>query len=510
MAYTSNKFIRPPAGLYDRFLKFLIVERCKKTSLGCLQGFWCFKLSGIVKTILTILFLTILYGFDPFGLSSSTAYHSKTLFYQWTAASYKGKDDDPVSVVMLRDESYTGSWPASAIVHAEILEAILSYKPKAVFVDFAFIDKRDDITMQSEFIPFLQEYIAEQREQADMASLYFLTVPPTSELPQGILTEIAETGVNLAYGPAQDNKFPGLKYITQAEYKQAGNNQAIQVSAAAFAIYRNQFPEQQLPSDNMELVWRLYSQPGNNGPYLCTQQCKNGSLRALHRFLDYAPDFLGELFKKSFSCLTDMPIRQICPPIKTVDAYYLLNGDFEENVKSEYSVEKLIKDKYVFYGADLDAVNDYILPPTHFPIPGVYFHAMALDNLLTYGDQYVRYTLDNAPHFSQYIGLVILILLSLGTKKLLNGINRDCNGKFDQELLNQSSECCNTLLEVAIIIIYLLLSYLTIYYLIYITFYYFNISPLSFLGLIGLIGVSTIPSLVRSYDRFIERFFSKY
>jgi len=503
MAQTSVKHNKLKPGFYYRFLKCLVIERCKVSKFGCFQGFWSFTLSGFLKTALLIFGLSILYSFDPFGLSSSATYHSKSLFYQWSAASYKGGSENPASVVILRDESFKGSWPVSAIVHAEILEAILSYQPKAVFIDFAFIDERDDKTMQSEFIPFLESYIAE----TDSVNLYFLTIPPTEELPKGILAEIAGTGVKLVSGPAEDKQFPGLKYVAQTKPVQLANKLAPSVPAVAFAMYRDQFPEQLIAPDNMEIVWRLYSKTGNNGPYLCKQQCTSGFLRFMHRFLKYTPDFVGELFRQKFSCLSNMEIRQQCPPIQTLDAHFLLNGVSDE--PSQSLIKQTIKGKYVFYGADLDAVNDHILPPTHNSIAGVYFHAMALDNLLTYGSQYIRDTKGEVSRFAQYLGLVILVLLSLGARKLLHGINRDCSGELNQKLMDQRSAFCCILLELAVIILYFLVSVLAIVSLVYITFYYLHISPIGFIGLIGLIGFSAIPSLVRSYDQLIKNLFSK-
>ena len=59
---------------------------------------------------------------------------------------------------------------------------------------------------------------------------------------------------------------------------------------------------------------------------------------------------------------------------------------------------KLLEDfegKVVFYGASFLAGSDIIFPPTHFSLPGVYSHAMALDNLLTFGTSYKRDATDN-------------------------------------------------------------------------------------------------------------------
>ena len=48
----------------------------------------------------------------------------------------------------------------------------------------------------------------------------------------------------------------------------------------------------------------------------------------------------------------------------------------------------IVRDRYVLVGAAIPGYNDLIETPVHGTLPGVYQHAMALDNLLTYGDQY--------------------------------------------------------------------------------------------------------------------------
>lgn len=48
----------------------------------------------------------------------------------------------------------------------------------------------------------------------------------------------------------------------------------------------------------------------------------------------------------------------------------------------------IVRDRYVLVGAAIPGYNDLIETPVHGTLPGIYQHAMALDNLMTYGDQY--------------------------------------------------------------------------------------------------------------------------
>src|ERR1700730_4524243 len=53
-------------------------------------------------------------------------------------------------------------------------------------------------------------------------------------------------------------------------------------------------------------------------------------------------------------------------------------------------VEQVIRGKAVFYGASFLAAGDRVVSPTYQDLPGVYLHAMAYDNLVSFGEAYKR------------------------------------------------------------------------------------------------------------------------
>lgn len=481
---------------YELNVQRIGIGRCR------LQGFWSLKIfARIISVIFIIFVLKSLYSFDPFGLASVSSFHSKTLFYQWTTGLYKGRNSNPVSVVILRDESFHGSWPVKAIVHAEILDAILEWEPRAVFVDFAFIDRRNDASLQSELIPVINNYIAAKKENQNSPGLFFLSITPDTELPQGILPELAETGVSLVSGPAENKQFPGLEYIANPKPDWPAEIDVVIQPAAAFAIYRDLFPESLSTLEDLELVWRTYSKPGNNGPYYCTEQCDSVALRITRQFVEYAPEvfsFLVEYLTEQYPCLKGAR-RQQCPPIPSIDAYFLLNG-LPESL-NENPLEELIKGKIVFYGGDLDAMNDFVYPPTHSSIPGVYFNAMAMDNLLVYGDDYLRHDSSLVKGRLELFGLIVLTLLTEFTWFLLYGVGKNRDGGLDKMLEKQTSLFRICLIDLGIVLCYLLSSFVFIAMLTYIGFFKLHTPPIDFLGLISLIGVRMLPSVIRIFDQ---------
>ena len=76
-----------------------------------------------------------------------------------------------------------------------------------------------------------------------------------------------------------------------------------------------------------------------------------------------------------------------CPFLATISPARLLD---ERSAMLEAQLRELIKDRVVFYGASLLGASDFIQPPVHAPIGGVYAHAMAFDNLLTFGAAFKR------------------------------------------------------------------------------------------------------------------------
>ena len=73
------------------------------------------------------------------------------------------------------------------------------------------------------------------------------------------------------------------------------------------------------------------------------------------------------------------------------------------------STAPLIQNKIVFYGAGLEGTSDIVRPPIHAPVAGVYAHAMAFDNLLTYGKHYKR----ESPH-PLVVALLSIIMVQFG------------------------------------------------------------------------------------------------
>jgi len=73
---------------------------------------------------------------------------------------------------------------------------------------------------------------------------------------------------------------------------------------------------------------------------------------------------------------------EACPPILTLKAQDLFRD--REYIADHGNPADLIRNRFVFVGTDLAGLNDEVFSPVHGYLPGVYKHAVATDNLLSY------------------------------------------------------------------------------------------------------------------------------
>jgi hypothetical protein len=82
--------------------------------------------------------------------------------------------------------------------------------------------------------------------------------------------------------------------------------------------------------------------------------------------------------------LTDVGRYQTCPPVLTFVARQL----FAKYDNIDHDPTQFLKDRFVFVGAHLSGLNDTVSSPVHGDLPGVYSHAVALDNLWHFRENY--------------------------------------------------------------------------------------------------------------------------
>ena len=316
----------------------------------------------------------------------------------------------------------TGSaWPITYGQHADwilrIVEAAAT-RPKAIFLDVTFTQKRDDPSVDQ-----LLAGLCKAKNEYGV-DIYLAALASTKDgqlhvrddLEQGVKEDCFKL-VSVNYSPDPIDRL-SWDYPMQSHVGVNGwvsglpNTDAPVLNSAALAI-ANGSATLHMPNDDesMALVWGVITdQPFENKPDLFGY-CRYGD-KSMFRLV---PGVIRGVFNGEDS-------RPICPYNLTYSVAQLATLPEEQLVQS-------LKDRYVLIGAVVPGHNDLIDSPVHGTIPGVFLHAMALDNLLTFGSNYKRSTnWDFPPSFELFtaglLSVLIVLIVHVAWKSLTHLFSR--------------------------------------------------------------------------------------
>jgi hypothetical protein len=166
--------------------------------------------------------------------------------------------------------------------------------------------------------------------------------------------------------------------------------------------------------------------------------------------------------------------------------------------------------RYVFYGGNFAMADDLITPPTHEPVPGVFLHAMALDNLLQSQGEYVHLEGESGI-FAKTTGLTWLVVAFAGfcTVVAWNGYEALTKRPAGKETGDTSSgpkpyhsraeriwiwlrPVGSHLIGGAWVVIFLLLSVAGTFLALWVGFSVLNLAPINYIGVLSFVGVHTV------------------
>ncbi|MGJ3260438.1 MAG: CHASE2 domain-containing protein [Rhodospirillales bacterium] len=361
-------------------------------------------------------------GFDPFGLKRSAGETSESLIFNVLAAVYgeppmvsdgpRVRWNERMTVLLFEDgalDKLKEPWPVSLATHADILRDIYdNYRPDAIMVDFLFIDRRPNDT---EGLAALSSLLA--RIKAEGKTRVYLSAfdapPHTAE----VLEELREVttlvaaawhepggrGANPLYYPMADG---GGRRPSVPRSDDAGD------PGPAFVIYKDLCrhahdgprrlmhcpPEgafEEALADPMKVYWGVRApslnwEQGNLGPRFACKAVSGGLLTRMWSLtadglMGWKDEFPQRCPYTQMTLVREFadPDFRVYPDVLTAyDAAFGGRGDGLPTV--------------VFYGAELAGMKDELPTHTHGTVAGIYLHAMALDNLLTLGAKYIRFS----------------------------------------------------------------------------------------------------------------------
>jgi len=306
---------------------------------------------------------------NPFGFSDLTQRYAQDISNLLVTGPYLYGDagQKAVSAAVIDEEALQTlqmPWPWSYGAHARVLDALLEYHPKAVVVDFLFVDTRPDPTL-----PQLVDEIARYKKAG--VPLYFEggTHLPYGEYP--LRPELAATGARIldptipVYdGIARQYNVNGKCFDTRGVAKGACYSLALEV-------FQDTYPQYKLEPLNgmMELVWGTRTDPHNAKWISVTNE--DGTKRSCN-------SDIGPLRRFYLAFFDPSAVQNPCPYNAQVPVVSLMEGSDDKDIPD------LIKNRVVFYGGSLEGAQDKTYTPVNGLLPSVYVHAMALDNLITF------------------------------------------------------------------------------------------------------------------------------
>lgn len=323
--------------------------------------------------------------------------------YAPVAGWMRGTDGrDQVSVLLIDDRSLQRaqqSWPASYGYYARLLDALVQYRPRAVFIDVVFAAQRDDPSLSR---------LADATCRAAAAGTRVYFAARRSETGSFDLRPELQAMVNRCFQPVAIEYNPDALDQVAWSYRivpEQGTSNGHPIYSAAASIYRDfggRLPER--GHETLALNWGL--DPAAQGvEWLVQKAAGHGELATVGSAADHAGhgdrrnDDLSSYCRhpRNFLLETALPpplrkhiqedvYKPLCVFHNTLYPADLATGSQAEDEQ----LASQLRGRVVMVGTALQGSNDRVISPLHGSVPGVFMHAAALDNLLHYQDAYKR------------------------------------------------------------------------------------------------------------------------
>ncbi len=333
---------------------------------------------------------------NPFGLRNSADILSRDILLRASAGFFRLQQPNPTAVILLDDASLqqaASGFPPDRAYLARLLERLAQLGARAIFVDLLLVDERPHDRILAETLKSLKENF----------SLPVLLASSVSEGRHGScndnvrdqFTAAAWQMVPVYEAVPENGRYPLLFKPCRTEAETAVDTSPLRPSAA-LSFYRLfcrdtagcQYPPSQEEAAEFQdkLVLRWGDAPAkslrDHRAEFVTCAARPESFVAALQF------FIGSLVADVFSSIDprDSNEKQKC--------FYQPSFYGWEVMSEKSSLDKIlnteINDRFVFIGYSLMGINDIAQSPVHGMIPAVFFHAMAFENLVTYGKHYMR------------------------------------------------------------------------------------------------------------------------
>lgn len=480
-----------------------------------------------------IIFLIL--ALDLFGVNTATDNASRQAFQKMVAPFHDTSGRQDIVVITISDtdlpnltSNKENIWPMPYNAQADFLEALIAVSPKAIFWDIytPYVNEKAPgfcrlfyLLSQNAFVPdagggqkpfmFVADALLSAspnkadllKEDADLpeecVEANSSSTTPQTPYHSTIAPELVATGITplptFSYG--EQHLYP-LYINTQTNEPVSQTDTAISQASPAVALFQLMEPTApQLQGPPLSLIWGNNSAPTYQLDASDAAKCKTADTD-LSAMISFSLNAFKGPKSQNDSWLRPNP----CMFHNQLSATRFMNlynqsGDLPSGIFGDCTdIFCAFEGKIILVGADLAGINDIYLSPVQGYVPGVYVHATALDNLLTYGENYKK----EMPILFSGITFIHLIEIAFALLALYYGEHVPST-----KLYRQAPFLARVVFRLALFAVYLFL----LWVLIIPTFWVFDYIPVNWVVLISIAVVASLPSSTDLADLFSARLF---
>jgi len=336
----------------------------------------CWLEKGLIRLSLVLAFGFFGLQTGYFGVGDIADRFTYRIYNLFTAPFHDTAERDSVPLVLVDDHDlkrHDWLWPMDYGQHSHVLEEILKFEPRAVFMDFFLIDRRDDPSLDR-LVRILEDYKA-------AGVPVFVPVARFTRQRAELRQLTRETLAELETDPfAHDEYFlKSGRYVSPAFalYRYACEKGDCGVGAKGeFDVKRFSSP--------LQIEWGLVPSALNEFLEGCSYEAKQGTWEVFTRVVGTS------LWRGAGQA------EEICPYMPLISLTNLMRRGFPKDLKEAFAGELInrIRGRDVIYSQAIFGVSPFVDPPTNPPVSAGYRHAMALENLRTEGPRYLKTELE--------------------------------------------------------------------------------------------------------------------
>ncbi|MFC1236291.1 CHASE2 domain-containing protein [Vibrio sp. F74] len=333
---------------------------------------------------------------DPFGIGSASERAGEQAIYKLTAHSYDSAKSQPnILVVLFNDKAIenlypeiwqSNDWPLSYLDQVNMLTAIMTQSPMAVFYDVMWMKKR---ALDDSFDRAIAKLNAAR--SATNVPLYFA---------QGKADSVMEKEVREALSPSVSLVPNGWE--ERAELYPLYTDE---VATTANVLYQEYCKNRECESPLRDEKYPISVRWSEIAAPVLLSHRKDECILLDTSWYGAVWSSVNKVINSIIPMTDDQQVQKICPPQRVLYIDELMALARSPIDEERQQLKRWIQDSIVLVGGQIEGIHDYVISPVHGAMPGVFFHAMALDNLMVDQNEYIR----DDPN-AEYINMIVWTL----------------------------------------------------------------------------------------------------